>query len=77
MIILVTGGAGFIGSNFVYYLLEQHPEDTVVCVDCLTYAGNMATLNRAMESPRFRFIKRTSAIAPVYMPFLKRKNRMW
>ncbi|MBQ4324984.1 MAG: NAD-dependent epimerase/dehydratase family protein, partial [Clostridia bacterium] len=46
MTILVTGGAGFIGSNFVYYQLEKHPEDTVVCVDKLTYAGNLSTLER-------------------------------
>ena len=44
MTILVTGGAGFIGANFAYYLLREHPEDRVVCVDCLTYAGNLTTL---------------------------------
>lgn len=57
MKIVVTGGAGFIGSNFIYHILETHPEDQVICVDCLTYAGNLSTLNRAMESPRFRFCK--------------------
>lgn len=57
MNILVTGGAGFIGGNFIYYTLRNHPEDRVVCVDCLTYAGNMSTLKEAMESPNFRFCK--------------------
>ena len=57
MTIIVTGGAGFIGSNFIYYLLKHHPEDRVVCVDCLTYAGNLSTLKAAMENPNFRFCK--------------------
>lgn len=57
MTILVTGGAGFIGANFVYYLLREHPEDRVVCVDCLTYAGNLTTLAPALDDPRFRFYK--------------------
>lgn len=57
MTILVTGGAGFIGSNFVYYLLEHHPEDRVVCLDKLTYAGSMEALDKAMQSDRFRFVK--------------------
>ena len=57
MTILVTGGAGFIGSNFVYYQLEKHPEDTVVCVDKLTYAGNLSTLERALKNPSFHFEK--------------------
>lgn len=57
MKIIVTGGAGFIGSNFVYYQLENHPEDTVICVDCLTYAGNMATLEKALEHKNFFFEK--------------------
>ncbi len=57
MKILVTGGAGFIGSNFIYYLLENHPEDLVICIDSLTYAGNLSTLKEAMENPRFRFYR--------------------
>lgn len=57
MKILVTGGAGFIGSNFVYYLLENHPEDFVICVDALTYAGNLATLEEAQKHDNFAFVK--------------------
>lgn len=57
MNILVTGGAGFIGANFVYYLLKNHPEDRVICVDSLTYAGNMSTLAGAMEDPGFSFFR--------------------
>lgn len=57
MTILVTGGAGFIGSNFVYYLLDNHPGERVVCVDCLTYAGNLSTLESALQNPDFKFYK--------------------
>ena len=57
MTILVTGGAGFIGSNFVYYMLKEHPEDRVLCVDCLTYAGNLSTLEEALKNPNFKFFK--------------------
>ena len=57
MKIVVTGGAGFIGSNFVYHMLEKHPEDSILCFDALTYAGNLETLADAMENPQFRFIK--------------------
>lgn len=57
MKLLVTGGAGFIGSNYVYYLLEKHPEDEVICLDKLTYAGNLKTLEKALENPKFTFVK--------------------
>lgn len=57
MNIIVTGGAGFIGSNFVYYELEKHPEDRIICLDKLTYAGNLETLKDAMDNPQFRFAK--------------------
>ena len=57
MNIIVTGGAGFIGSNFVYLELEKHPEDRIICLDKLTYAGNLATLGEAMKNPNFRFVK--------------------
>ena len=57
MNILVTGGAGFIGSNFVYHLLDNYPDYRVVCVDCLTYAGNLSTLEKALKNPNFRFFR--------------------
>ena len=57
MTILVTGGAGFIGTNFVYYQLQHHPEDRVVCLDALTYAGNLENLTEALKNPHFRFVK--------------------
>ena len=57
MNIVVTGGAVFIGGNFVYYELEKHPEDKIICFDALTYAGNMETLDEAMKNPQFVFVK--------------------
>ena len=57
MTIIVTGGAGFIGSNFLFYEIENHPEDRFVCLDKLTYAGNLSTLKPLMDKPNFRFVK--------------------
>lgn len=57
MKILVTGAAGFIGSNFVFYMLDQHPDTRIVALDALTYAGNLATLAPLEDDPRFEFIK--------------------
>jgi dTDP-glucose 4,6-dehydratase len=55
--VIVTGGAGFIGGNFIHYYLKEHPEDRVICVDKLTYAGNLSTLKSVMEKNNFRFCK--------------------
>ena len=57
MNIIVTGGAGFIGSNFIFYMLDKHPEDRIICVDSLTYAGDLSTLESVMSNPQFRFVK--------------------
>ncbi len=57
MKILVTGAAGFIGSNFAYYELEKYPDDEIICLDALTYAGNMSTLDKALRNPHFTFVK--------------------
>lgn len=57
MTVIVTGGAGFIGSNFIFYQFENHPADRIVCLDKLTYAGNPATLESVMNYPNFRFVK--------------------
>lgn len=57
MKIVVTGGAGFIGSNFIFYELNKHPEDKIICLDKLTYAGNLATLSSVKDNPSFKFIK--------------------
>ena len=55
--IIVTGGAGFIGGNFIHYHLKAHPEDRVICIDKLTYAGNLSTLAPVMDDPNFRFVR--------------------
>ena len=57
MKLIITGGAGFIGSNFIYYELKQHPEDKFICLDKLTYAGNLSSLEAAMQQPNFKFVK--------------------
>lgn len=57
MVLLVTGGAGFIGSNFILYQLKKHPEDRIICLDKLTYAGNLETLKDVKDNHNFRFIK--------------------
>jgi dTDP-glucose 4,6-dehydratase len=57
MRILVTGGAGFIGSNFVRHVLAAHPDDQVLNLDKLTYAGNLANLRDVERDPRYRFVQ--------------------
>ena len=57
MTIIVTGGAGFIGSNFIFHLLQKYPDYRIICLDKLTYAGNLSTLSSVMECPNFRFVK--------------------
>ena len=57
MNIIVTGGAGFIGSNFVFHMLDKYPDYRIICLDCLTYAGNLSTLAPVMDNPNFRFVK--------------------
>ena len=57
MTIVVTGGAGFIGSNFIFYMMKKYPKYRVVCLDKLTYAGNLFTLKPVMKNKNFRFVK--------------------
>ena len=55
--VFVTGGAGFIGSNFIFLMLEKYPKYRIVCLDKLTYAGNLSTLQSVMDNQNFRFVK--------------------
>ena len=57
MKLLVTGGAGFIGANFIFHMLDAHPDDEIICLDALTYAGNLETLEPAADNPNFTFVK--------------------
>ncbi|MEG2843628.1 MAG: GDP-mannose 4,6-dehydratase, partial [Ruthenibacterium sp.] len=54
---LITGGAGFIGSNFVIYMLEKHPDIRIINVDVLTYAGNLENLKSIENDPRYTFVQ--------------------
>ena len=55
--IIVTGGAGFIGSNFIFHMLAKHSAYRIICLDKLTYAGNLSTLAPVMNKPNFRFVQ--------------------
>ena len=57
MTIIVTGGAGFIGSNFIFYMLKKYSDYRIICLDKLTYAGNLTTLESVLDKPNFRFVK--------------------
>ena len=57
MSIIVTGGAGFIGGNFIRYYRNNHPDERIICLDALTYAGNMSTLKDFLNDPGFRFVR--------------------
>ena len=54
---IITGGAGFIGGNFIHYMLSKYPDDAFICYDALTYAGNIETLQNVMQCPNFAFCK--------------------
>lgn len=74
MKLLITGGAGFIGSNFIYYQLQHHPEDRIICLDALTYAGNLMTLEKAMQNPQFAFVKGDIADRDCVFPLFERER---
>ena len=57
MKIIITGGAGFIGSNFIFHMLNTYPEYDIICIDALTYAGNLSTLKSIMNHPYFKFYR--------------------
>ena len=87
MTILIIGGAGFIGSNHIFYHLEKYPEDKVVCIDKLTYAGNLSTLASLLDptnptykpdqAARFKFLKPTSATVMRFTVSLRKRSLMW
>src|SRR4030042_4171984 len=57
MKLLVTGGAGFIGSNFILYWLKKYPQDKIINLDKLTYAGNLDNLKSVENNPNYKFVK--------------------
>ena len=76
MKILVTSGVGFIGSNFVYYELDNYLNDEVICLDKLTYAGNLETLEVAMKTLNLNLLKEILQIELLLMSYLQVKSLM-
>ena len=77
MNIIVTGGAGFIGSNFIFHMLKKYPDYRIICLDCLTYAGNLSTLAPVMDNPNFRFVKESITDAKQFTNFLRKNTLIW
>ncbi len=74
MKILVTGGAGFIGGNFVHYMVNKYPEDVIVNLDLLTYAGNLETLKPVEDKPNYKFVKGDIADRPFIMDLFEKEQ---
>lgn len=74
--LLVTGGAGFIGSNFIRYWLKQHPEDSIINLDVLTYAGNLASLKDFDQNPRYEFVQGDILDAALVADLMQRADRV-
>lgn len=74
MNIVVTCGAGFIGSNFVFHMLKKYPDYRIIWLDKLTYAGNLSTMAPVMDNPNFRFMK-ASVTAKQWISCLKKNIR--
>ncbi len=74
MKILVTGGAGFIGGNFVHYMVNKYPEDVIVNLDMLTYAGNLETLKPVEDAPNYKFVKGDIADRPFIMDLFEKEQ---
>ncbi len=71
---LITGGAGFIGGNFCHYMVNNYPSDRFVCIDALTYAGNLETLQPVMDKPNFRFVHANICDAEAVFSLFKEEN---
>lgn len=76
MNIIVTGGA-LCGSNFIFHMLNKYPDYRIICLDCLTYAGNLSTLAPVMDNPNFRFVKESITDREAVYKLLKRNIRIW
>src|SRR5690606_22391741 len=74
MRLLVTGGAGFIGSNFVRYWLRAHPGDEIVTLDLLTYAGDLASLADSADDPRHEFVRGDIGDLALTEPLLRERR---
>ena len=74
MKILVTGGAGFIGGNFVHHMVNQYPEYQIVNLDLLTYAGNLETLEPVADRPNYHFVKGDIADRPFIMNLFEKEQ---
>ena len=72
--LLVTGGAGFIGTNFVHYWLREHPQDQVVVLDALTYAANLANLDPVKDQPNFKFVHGNICDTPLVEGLLREQK---
>ena len=74
MKVLVTGGAGFIGGNFVHHMVNKYPDYEIVNLDLLTYAGNLETLKPVEDKPNYKFVKGDIADEPFIMDLFEKEK---